>query len=181
MRLPFVLISLMTCAMIRPPPASAADEVIPAAAIAAIDLTDAMADDGWVAPVSPSLALIQADAIRWEEFSLFRKKLEAWAPNAGDTRTVYRRLNAAALVDLGRLPFEGEINYVVFAEFLALPDREQVRQSAARIALGRASMTAEATVAGLQLACGGDPAEIDERIHLLARKLLVRMGISTNP
>lgn len=152
-----------------------AAEPIPAAAIAAIDLSDARNDDGWVAPVAKSLAHLERDPRRRERVEALLARIDAWAPAVADPLAVHRRLNAAALADLGRSDLEAEVNYAVFASLVALPAREAMLQAAAAVALGRSGGVATTASDAVGLATRVPAAEVEERIRLLARKLLGRL------
>lgn len=167
--MPALALLLLLCA------ALAAAEPIPAAALAAIDLSDARSDDGWVAPVARSLAKLDRDPRRRERFDALMRRIDAWAPAAADARAVHRRLNAAALADLGRSDLEAEVNHAVFASVMALPERAAAIQAAAAVCLGRGADAAVTGAAELALRADVPPAEVEERIRLLARKLLGRL------
>ena len=153
---------------------SAAD--IPPERIRAIDLSDAREDDGWVAPVSSSLAHLDKDAERKAAFTALLARIDAWRPQQATLACVHARLNAAALADLGRSDFEAEINFAVFAGLLALPDRPAVLQATAAIALGSDGCTAVSAIDEIGLTTGASPEDIATRIRLLARKLLIRLN-----
>lgn len=150
-------------------------EAIPAATIAAIDLSDARSDGGWVAPVSRSLAHLDRDPARRQRVSDLMQRIDAWAPAAADPLAVHRRLNAAALADLGRSDLEAEVNWAVFASLCALPGREAMVQAAAAVVLGRSGGSALTAVEAAGLRTTVPPAEVEERIRLLGRKLLGRL------
>lgn len=152
-----------------------ASEPIPAATIAGIDLSDARSDDGWVAPVARSLAKLERDPRRRERFDALMARIDAWAPAGTDAGGLYRRLNAAALADLGRSDLEAEVNCAVFAGILALPDRAAAVQAAASVCLGRSGGAAVASSTELGLVSNTTTDAVDERIRLLARKLLGRL------
>ena len=149
---------------------------IPAERIRAIDLSDAREDDGWVAPVSTSLAHLDKDADRKAAFTALLARIDAWMPLQPTVAVIHARLNAAALADLGRSDLEAEINFAVFAGMVSLPDRPAVLQAAAAIALGSDGCTAAPAIAEIGLTTGASAEDVATRIRLLARKLLVRLN-----
>jgi hypothetical protein len=152
-----------------------ASESIPAATIAAIDLSDARSDGGWVAPVSKSLVHLDRDPARRQRVRELMQRIDAWAPPAADPLGVFRRLNAAALADLGRSDLEAEVNWSVFSSLCGLPEREAMIQAAAAVVLGRSGGTALTAVEPTGLRTTVPQAEVEERIRLLGRKLLGRL------
>lgn len=163
------LLLLLLCAI------AVAQDSIPEAAIDAIDLSDARGDDGWVAPVARSLAKLDRDQRRRERFDELMRRIDTWAPAAADPQAVHRRLNAAALADLGRSDLEAEVNFAVFASIMALPERSAAVQAAAAVCLGRSGGIAVTGAAELGVQANVQPAEVEERIRLLGRKLLGRL------
>ena len=140
--------------------------------IRAIDLSDAVEDNGWVAPVAKALDHLASDPQRAQEVAAFRTAL----PPSGEPLTwTFALLNASALIDLGRGSCEAEANYTVFALLAADPRREEILRAAGTIALGRDGLTAVQSLPALNVSTTTPPAEIHDRISLLARKLVGRL------
>lgn len=167
--MPAFLLLLLLCGAVL------ASEPIPDATIAGIDLSDARSDDGWVAPVARSLAKLERDPARRSRFDALMQRIDRWAPPAADVVAVHRRLNAAALADLGRSDLESEVNCAVLAGLLALPDRDGLLQAAAAVCLGRSGGAAVASSTELGLTSNTTTDVVEERIRLLGRKLLGRL------
>lgn len=155
--------------------AALAADPIPVAEITAIDLSDARSDNGWVAPVSPSLAHLASDPERRTRVSELMARIDAWAPASSDVAVVFRRLNAAALADLARSDLEAEVNWSVFASITTLSDRQAALQAAGAVALRRDGQVARTAIPDIGLTTSVEAAEVDERIRLLARKLVGRL------
>jgi hypothetical protein len=152
-----------------------AAEDIPLSVILDIDLADARDDQGWVAPVSRSVDHLAADPAKQARFAALMARIDAWAPAGETSAHLYRRLNAAALADLGRSDLEAEVNLAVFASLIALPHRDAVLQATAAVALGRTSGVPLLSVPDLGLKANVTAEQTEERIRLLARKLLGRL------
>ncbi len=148
-----------------------------ATALAAIDLSDAAVDDGWVCPVAADLSHVAARPELAASLQRLRKVIDGWAaPSQGDALGwTFALLNAAALVDLGRGDCEAEANRLVIDLLLADARRAAVVQATARIAVDQDGLTASTTLPELGLSTTTLAAAVHDRVELLARKVLGRL------
>jgi len=145
--------------------------------MAAIDLSDARDDHGWVAPVSAGLAHLAADPTRAAQLNEVVAKLASWAP-AHDTHPATRvgaLLNAVALVDLGRGACEGEFAWTILDRLQHDPERAAILQATAELASGRDSYAPVNCLVPLDITTTETTERVHARMALYARKLLGRL------
>jgi hypothetical protein len=160
--------------------ASAADQAKPYEAttdaeIVAITFDDVAKDDGWVAPVCANLDHLKK--ARAEEFAAWKAKLDAWPAGKSDDALgkTAALIDLAALADLGRSEWEGEVAYAVFEKLKAEVPAETLKKTTAYMALhpDRCPVTTSAE----ELDITGTIAEekVRKRSVIFAKKLLGRV------
>lgn len=145
--------------------------------LAAIDLSDARDDHGWVAPVSAGLTQIATDPERKAMLDALIAKLAMWSPgyDANPETRVGALLNAAALVDLGRGACEGEFAWTVLDRLQHDPERAAIVQATAQIASARDAYMPVNCLLALELTTTETTERVHARMALYARKLLGRL------
>lgn len=145
--------------------------------LAAIDLSDAHDDQGWVAPVSAGLTHLASDPGRQAQFNALLAKLALWSPShdVDPSTRVCALLNAAALVDLGRGAYEGEFAWTVFDRLQRDPERAAILQATGKLAVGHDDYAPVNCLVPLELTTTETTERVHARMALYARKLLGRL------
>lgn len=164
-------------ALLATSPAFAAEpyEAVSDAQVRSLTFEDCTVDDDHVGPLAAGLDHLQ-DAAR-KRFDEWAAKLEKWEPAKAEAlgEKVRALLTLAALADLARTEFEGEIAYAVFERLKKDVPRDKLLKAAAWVALHPGE--GKATLSAPELGLDTPPAEaqIRERSVLYAKKLAGRL------
>jgi hypothetical protein len=157
------------------PAAVPAYEEITEQEIAAISFEDVEVDDGFVLPVAPDLKhLDEADRKRLDEWV---SRLEKWNPGRDPDlgQRVRYLMSVAALGDLLRSEFEGEIAHVIFERLRKQVPKAKLVKAAAWVVLRPGEGRVVLSVPALDLEGEVDEDSVRERASLYAKKLLGRL------
>ena len=153
------------------------------ASVSAIRFDDLRRDNRYVAPLRPTLDHLIGE--RGERFAAWRSRWTAWTAGMSASAAPERiraAVQLAALADLGRHEFEGEIAHVVFVELRARERPDDLRQALTAMILHPGDGPVRRTAPELGIAAVVEEAQLRERSALYARKLLGRvLGVLTHP
>jgi len=149
--------------------------VVPEERIAALTFDDCRVDTGYVAPVRDPAAL---DAERAARFAVWLERFATWEPglDADPQRRVCALLDCAAMHDIARNEFEGEVARTVFDRLRADIPRDDLVRCCARLV--EASDGCPVTVKApelLGIPGSFEPIAVRQRAQLYAKKLLGRL------
>ena len=148
---------------------------VPADRIAALTFEDCRADNAYVTPVRDPAKLAPEAA---ERFAAWLTRFEAWTPgqDADPQRRACALFDCAAMHDIARNEFEGEIARTVFDRLRATIPRDELVQCCARLVEGIDGCAVTVAAPELLGFPGSFQAEaVRPRARLYAKKLLGRV------